>query len=213
MSAERYLRVARGVYRFLNVAWYLNLAGGVLLVVFLLVFALSGSPYWGYHGSDLAIREIRAPLPETDPPPVTDEEYPARYEPRSAKIYLLARDSADTAAILFDIVAALVALAMVHQLRALFANVSRGEVFSLQNAAIIRRVALIMAIFALTSVGGTYLQGVLALRHVDITGTGLRPLVDWGTLFDQLAGALITLLIAEAFRIGAVLKRDADLTV
>jgi hypothetical protein len=213
MSADRYLRVARGVFKFLNAAWYLNLVLAVLLVVFLGVVALSGGPRWGYYGTELAIRDIKTTLPETDPPPETDKEYPARYEPRSAKIYLLARDGADVAAILFDFLTAALALAGLYRMRELFRNVARAEVFTLANATHIRWVAALLAAAAVVSGGGTYLQGVLALRHVDPAGTGLRPLVDWASMLDQVFGALITLLVAEAFRIGALLKRDADLTV
>jgi len=213
MSTEHYLRIARGVFKLLNIAWYANIVAVVIVAVFFLVVLLSGGPRWSFYGSEVAIRGVETPLTETVSPPPSAEDLAARFEPRSAKLYVAARGAGDVAALLFDVLAAGLALAALYRMRELFRSVARAEVFTLENAAHIRAIALLLAAFALAAGAGTYVQGALALRYVDTAGTGLRPLLDWASMLDQLFGALITLLVSEAFRIGALLKRDADLTV
>lgn len=105
-------------------------------------------------------------------------------------------------------------------LRAVCANIERGEVFSERNMRLVNAIGLILIVYSLASMavglwGSHVMQGYFT-QHVLLKGFQVGPgavgfLVPSG--FGGLIAGCMVLVVSEAFRQGLALKTENDLTV
>ena len=104
-----------------------------------------------------------------------------------------------------------IALVVVHQLRGLFRTLAARAPFDRSNAGRIRTIAL--ALLAGQALGALMRVGFGNLLKQQFAAEGLTLAPAWGLNFAAILVALVLLVIAEVFRVGAEMKEEQDLTV
>lgn len=102
-------------------------------------------------------------------------------------------------------------LLVVHQLRALLAEAVAGSPFGARSAGRVRLVGAAIVTAELTRALVVLAGSVWARAHVHVPGLAFKA-----TFPVQIAGlgaGVMVMVMAEVFRVGAVLQRDHDLTV
>lgn len=105
------------------------------------------------------------------------------------------------------------ALIVVHQLRKFLTDVLDGNVFTSANAARLSRLAWITMGLGLSAPAVEYATSWLILRSIRLSGAVLSPATSPDTWPPAVAVGLILLVLAAAWRHGADLQQERDLTV
>lgn len=108
-------------------------------------------------------------------------------------------------------ISAFAMLYVFDQLRRLMQSIAGGTPFTADSAGRIRRMGLAFLAAAVVETAGTCAMGRYFSRCIAIPGVAIRPAlqIPFGTILT----GLIILCLAEAFRYGAKLQEEHDLTV
>lgn len=91
-------------------------------------------------------------------------------------------------------------------------EVVKGHPFTLDNARRLRTIGLLVVFESLLTPAASYATSVWLVGKVEATGVVLSPTNEWGSMSAFLLGSLI-IIIAEAFRHGAAMREEQELTV
>jgi hypothetical protein len=105
------------------------------------------------------------------------------------------------------------ALVVAYQLRAFLGDVLDGDVFTPANASRLSRLAWVTIALGIAAPLAEYATSWLILRTVPLSGAVLSPAASSDTWAAPVAAGLILLVLAAAWRYGAELQRERDLTV
>jgi hypothetical protein len=102
-------------------------------------------------------------------------------------------------------------LLVLHQLRALVAEAVAGSPFGARSAGRVRLVGAAIIVAELTRALVVLIGSLWARSHIHIPGVGFRAVFP--VQLTGLGAGVLVVMLAEVFRIGAVLQRDHDLTI
>lgn len=208
-------RITRFAKVLVDIAWWLGIAAGVLLVGLVLVWptltreGLDPTTHVEVSIADEAARRLlpAAPAGAGSPPTVevTDlEELEGELELRVNEWWLVVVGGGvaltGLAAVLFGL----------HLLRMFLGDVLAGEVFTAANA---RRISRLGWLLVVAGVAVPILDAAYALalyRFADLSDASVGVGIDG---FPAVFPGLLALVVAGAWRYGVELQRDHDLTV
>lgn len=190
------------VQRLLNVLWFVVLCGGlVTMVVVVVVLARGGHPRVDFP---VALTVQRGSV--------------MHGATRSASIMgvggqLSVKAPAELVVVGLGFVAAGLGLVLlvVRQLRELLAEAVAGSPFGARSAGRVRLIGAAIIVAELTRALVVLAGSLWARAHVHVPGVAFKA--AFPVQIAGLGAGVLVMVLAEVFRVGAVLQRDHDLTV
>ncbi len=209
--------LARALKSLTDIAWWINLISiPVLVVVLLVAFLDGGRDGLHFYETPISLRGERHAIvaaDHADSPDTVASSNSQGWRATSGRLTTPAVGPGATAlALATALLPGLLAFGMLYQYRKLFTDVLQGGIFTESNALRIRWIAIYMMAYAVAAAVLTYASGVVALGSLPVSEPLLAPKIDWAEASGVLSG-LPVLLLAEAFRLGARLQDENDLTV
>ncbi|MFZ1993495.1 MAG: DUF2975 domain-containing protein [Solirubrobacteraceae bacterium] len=190
------------IQRLLAGVWFVVLAGGALfVVVVMVVLALGGHPRVEFPVA-LTVRRgslVRGPIGS------------ASIMGAGGQLSVKAPSEVVAVGLGFVAVGLGLVLLVLRQLRALVAEAVAGSPFGARSAGRVRLIGAAIIVAELTRALVVLVGSLWAKAHIHIPGAGFRAVFP--VQITGLGAGVLVVMLAEVFRIGAVLQRDHDLTV
>lgn len=200
--ARRSVMVGGVVQRLLDVVWFVVLAGGAIIVVIIMVvLARGGHPRVEFP---VALTVRRGSLLQG---PVGS----ASIMGGGGQLSVKAPAEVIVVGLGFVAVGLSLVLLVLRQLRALVAEAVARSPFGARSAGRVRLIGAAIIVAELTRALVVLIGSLWAQAHIHIPGVGFRA--DFPVQITGLGAGVLVVLLAEVFRIGAVLQRDQDLTI
>ncbi|MDQ2759849.1 MAG: DUF2975 domain-containing protein [Actinomycetota bacterium] len=203
MIVARHARTAGGVVqRLLGVVWFVLLAGGVVVVVVVVaVLARGGHPRVDFPVA-LMVQGGSVGHGATGPASIMGA---------GGQLSVEAPAEVVAVGLVFAAAGLGLVLLVLRQLRALVAEATAGLPFGTRSAGRVRLIGSAIIAAELTRALVVLVGSLWARAHVHVPGLVFKA--SFPLQIAGLGAGVLVMLLAEVFRVGAVLQRDHDLTV
>jgi hypothetical protein len=209
---KRGKRLARAVKIYLDIGWWLCIAGLVLVpIVWVWIFAQPEEPVG--EAPELPIL-VRIYLDEDMLLPTAPTATGTESSLVRGQGELTIRTGSNVAAALTLVLAELVLFVVLYvygELRGFFRSVVQGRPFAEENGRRIRRLGFVVVVWSVVVPVLKFIAAVPILREVHVRGLILRPPID--IELELLFVGLAILALGEIFRQASTLQRDQSLTI
>lgn len=178
-----------------NIAWYINLIIGGILLLGLFFFTIHGPEIIPQFMKDFS---FQAPGLKFF---IDLQMLTVRPLPRVTIVVVFG------SAICFIAVS----LFILYQLRKIFSNLVKEEPFVKENVLRVRKIGVIVLVGGVFQSIVEYLIGCFVVQHIMIRGIRIVP--EFGLNFPALLAGLSVLVLAEVLKEGTEIKEDQNLTI